>query len=207
QTTSASTSAPHPRPTTSTTVSGSLPSLPQPPTPSSSSSSLHSSPRRPSNPTAPPAPEPSSTLSTSSHVADSLSPIRGGQRRTSLRKRSIQDMSVSPQRSPRMLPHPDTTTGAQGAPQPQKRFFILKSLTNDDLDISVKSGVWATQPHNEPGLNRAFKNTETVYLIFSANKSGEFYGFARGQTFMDDLCWIFHFAEFKGIRLVCRPRK
>ncbi len=39
----------------------------------------------------------------------------------------------------------------------QNRYFILKSLTQDDLDISVKSGLWATQPHNEAALNKAFK--------------------------------------------------
>jgi hypothetical protein len=59
------------------------------------------------------------------------------------------------------------------------RYFILKSLTTDDLDISVERGVWATQPHNEASLNRAFKTSTAVYLIFSANKSGEFYGYAR----------------------------
>jgi hypothetical protein len=59
------------------------------------------------------------------------------------------------------------------------RYFILKSLTADDLDISVERGVWATQPHNEASLNRAFKTSSAVYLIFSANKSGEFYGYAR----------------------------
>lgn len=62
---------------------------------------------------------------------------------------------------------------------PSVRYFILKSLTTDDLDISVDRGVWATQPHNEASLNRAFKTSSAVYLIFSANKSGEFYGYAR----------------------------
>ncbi|QRV86453.1 YTH domain family protein [Ceratobasidium sp. AG-Ba] len=60
-----------------------------------------------------------------------------------------------------------------------KRFFILKSLTQFDLNISVERGLWATQPHNEPTLDRAFRNSQDVYLIFSANKSGEWYGYAR----------------------------
>ncbi|RIB02769.1 hypothetical protein C2G38_1990918 [Gigaspora rosea] len=64
-------------------------------------------------------------------------------------------------------------------PSSLNRYFILKSLTQDDLDISVKSGFWATQPHNEAALNKAFKSAENVYLIFSANKSGEFYGYAK----------------------------
>lgn len=37
------------------------------------------------------------------------------------------------------------------------RFFILKSLTTEDLDLSVRNGVWATQSHNETVLNRAFE--------------------------------------------------
>lgn len=37
------------------------------------------------------------------------------------------------------------------------KFFILKSLTVEDLELSVKTGVWATQSHNEETLNAAFK--------------------------------------------------
>ncbi|KAJ7814072.1 YT521-B-like domain-containing protein [Mycena leptocephala] len=60
-----------------------------------------------------------------------------------------------------------------------QRFFILKSLTRDDLDLSVQTGVWATQKHNEPVLDRAFRTSKDVFLVFSVNKSGEFYGYAR----------------------------
>ncbi|KAJ7769123.1 YT521-B-like domain-containing protein [Mycena maculata] len=60
-----------------------------------------------------------------------------------------------------------------------QRFFILKSLTRDDLDLSVRTGVWATQRHNEGVLDRAFRTAQDVFLIFSVNKSGEFYGYAR----------------------------
>ncbi|KAJ6583848.1 YT521-B-like domain-containing protein [Mycena vulgaris] len=60
-----------------------------------------------------------------------------------------------------------------------QRFFILKSLTRDDLDLSVRTGVWATQKHNEGILDRAFRTSKDVFLVFSVNKSGEFYGYAR----------------------------
>ncbi|KAF7348134.1 Yt521-b-like splicing protein [Mycena sanguinolenta] len=60
-----------------------------------------------------------------------------------------------------------------------QRYFILKSLTQDDLDKSVHTGVWATQKHNEGVLDRAFRTSKDVFLIFSVNKSGEFYGYAR----------------------------
>lgn len=37
------------------------------------------------------------------------------------------------------------------------KFFILKSLTIEDLDASVRTGKWATQSHNEKKLNEAFQ--------------------------------------------------
>lgn len=48
-----------------------------------------------------------------------------------------------------------------------------------DLDLSVESGLWATQKHNEGILDQAFRTSKDVYLIFGVNKSGEFYGYAR----------------------------
>lgn len=88
-------------------------------------------------------------------------------------------------------------TGKKGARSPD-RYFIVKSLTVEDLELSKKSGIWATQPHNESSLNQAFEvsgqfctrrcafsdlrsvqTAEHVYLIFSANKSGEYFGYAR----------------------------
>ncbi|KDR83074.1 hypothetical protein GALMADRAFT_221070 [Galerina marginata CBS 339.88] len=60
-----------------------------------------------------------------------------------------------------------------------KRYFILKSLTQEDLDTSVGRGVWATQKHNEEILDQAYRTSQEVHLIFSVNKSGEFYGYAR----------------------------
>jgi hypothetical protein len=59
------------------------------------------------------------------------------------------------------------------------KYFIVKSLTLQDLELSVRNGIWATQSHNEDVLNKAFRSTENVYLVFSANKSGEYFGYAR----------------------------
>ncbi|KXL42028.1 MAG: hypothetical protein FE78DRAFT_73688 [Acidomyces sp. 'richmondensis'] len=59
------------------------------------------------------------------------------------------------------------------------KYFIVKSLTVPDLESSVQNGLWATQSHNEDALNRAYKTADNVYLIFSANKSGEYFGYAR----------------------------
>ena len=60
-----------------------------------------------------------------------------------------------------------------------EKFFVVKSLTLQDLEASVRIGIWATQSHNEKALNCAFVEAQNVYLIFSANKSGEYFGYAR----------------------------
>ncbi|KAK2463369.1 hypothetical protein APHAL10511_004595 [Amanita phalloides] len=60
-----------------------------------------------------------------------------------------------------------------------KRYFILKSLTQHDLDLSLEKGLWATQKHNECILNQAYRTSQEVFLVFGVNKSGEFYGYAR----------------------------
>jgi hypothetical protein len=50
--------------------------------------------------------------------------------------------------------------------------------------------VWATQKHNEGILERAFRSSKDVFLVFSVNKSGEFYGYARCVfcVFFDEAC-------------------
>ncbi|OJD19095.1 hypothetical protein ACJ73_08667 [Blastomyces percursus] len=70
-----------------------------------------------------------------------------------------------------------------GLPRPDvkypERYFIVKSLTIEDLERSRVSGVWATQRHSEAVLNHAYETSEAVYLVFSANKSGEYFGYGR----------------------------
>ncbi|KAF4581243.1 YTH domain protein [Ophiocordyceps camponoti-floridani] len=80
---------------------------------------------------------------------------------------------------------PKMSSGGDGNTQNDK-FFILKSLTMEDLELSVRTGIWATQSHNEDSLNTAFKNFDNVYLIFSANKSGEYFGYARMVSEIND---------------------
>ncbi|KAM0802556.1 YT521-B-like domain-containing protein [Usnea florida] len=59
------------------------------------------------------------------------------------------------------------------------KYFVLKSLTVEDMELSVRNSIWATQSHNEDALNKAYETSENVYLVFSANKSGEYFGVAR----------------------------
>lgn len=42
-------------------------------------------------------------------------------------------------------------------PKSKEAFFIVKSLTVDDLEMSVRNGIWATQSHNEAALNKAYE--------------------------------------------------
>lgn len=60
-------------------------------------------------------------------------------------------------------PEHSTTTASGGAAAYHDRFFILKSLTVDDLELSVRTGIWATQSHNEETLNTAFKVSRIVH--------------------------------------------
>ncbi|KAI0249036.1 YT521-B-like domain-containing protein [Lactifluus subvellereus] len=60
-----------------------------------------------------------------------------------------------------------------------QRYFILKSLTQYDLDLSVQKNLWASQRHNEEILDQAYRTSKDVFLIFGVNKSREFYGYAR----------------------------
>lgn len=39
----------------------------------------------------------------------------------------------------------------------KEKYFIVKSLTVEDLERSVNSGLWATQAHNEANLNLAYQ--------------------------------------------------
>lgn len=43
------------------------------------------------------------------------------------------------------------------------RFFVMKSFTQFDIDISKEKSIWATQPHNERKLNDAFDVRENKW--------------------------------------------
>ncbi|OAF98745.1 uncharacterized protein CC84DRAFT_1223494 [Paraphaeosphaeria sporulosa] len=89
-----------------------------------------------------------------------------------------QDEGLQPATEAKLALHKSdgNVQGTSGAPD---RYFIVKSLTLQDLELSLRNGIWATQSHNEDALNSAFETAENVYLIFSANKSGEYFGYAR----------------------------
>ncbi|CAK5276083.1 unnamed protein product [Mycena citricolor] len=119
----------------------------------------------------------------------------GGQRGMGLHRQWVRD---SEKRSEPQLERPELATTNGGKPNSSdsfgsnastsssfltthfpRRFFIMKSLTQDDVDLSTRTGIWATQKHNEGILDQAFRTSNEVYLFFSVNKSGEFYGYGR----------------------------
>jgi hypothetical protein len=36
------------------------------------------------------------------------------------------------------------------------KYFVMKSLTVEDMELSVRNSIWATQAHNEDALNKAY---------------------------------------------------
>lgn len=50
-------------------------------------------------------------------------------------------------------------------PKAKEKFFVVKSLTVEDLDLSVRNGIWATQAHNEAALNKAYEVSVSIGLF------------------------------------------
>ena len=44
-----------------------------------------------------------------------------------------------------------------GSTKINEKYFVVKSLTVEDLELSARNGIWATQAHNEAALNKAFE--------------------------------------------------
>lgn len=59
------------------------------------------------------------------------------------------------------------------------RFFVIKSNNSENITLSKAKGVWSTLPQNEANLNKAYRESRNVLLIFSVKESGKFAGFAR----------------------------
>lgn len=72
-----------------------------------------------------------------------------------------------------------TTTDPSGGKSEMIDPTKMKTFTVEYLELSKPNGIWATQSHNQEKLTRASETTDNVYLIFSANKSGEYVGYAR----------------------------
>lgn len=63
--------------------------------------------------------------------------------------------------------------------KPNARFFVMKSVNEDNIYKSIKYRVWCSSFAGNRRLNEAFllsQNAYPIYLIFSVNKSGRFLG-------------------------------
>jgi YT521-B-like domain len=58
--------------------------------------------------------------------------------------------------------HEDVENPETTARKVEEKFFVLKSLTIEDLAASVLNGSWATQSHNEAALNSAYKVSNLI---------------------------------------------
>ena len=61
------------------------------------------------------------------------------------------------------------------------RYFLIKSWNYENIDTAQHECTWCTQTKNEDLFTEAFRNSEHVILIFSANNSHAFQGYARMQ--------------------------
>lgn len=59
-----------------------------------------------------------------------------------------------------------SNTNKNSKPGYQTRYFIIKSLNYDNIQLSVDRGIWATQVMNEPILEGAFNvRTSPFFLL------------------------------------------
>jgi RNA recognition motif-containing protein len=47
------------------------------------------------------------------------------------------------------------------------KYFVMKSLTVEDMELSVRNSIWATQSHNEEALNKAYEVSLQWHLPFT----------------------------------------
>lgn len=122
-------------------------------------------------------------------TSDTLTPESSNETDKSAR-RGIQRTSSGPvivdgsaSRSPKKELQLDGADGVDGAdgfdgvdgvdrvdPGPARvpeKYFVVKSLTLQDLEASVRNGVWATQSHNEVALNHAYEVRNPELRSFS----------------------------------------
>lgn len=59
------------------------------------------------------------------------------------------------------------------------RVFMIKSSDLKNIYKSIRLGVWATGKQNTSLLEKAFRDSNHVILLFSANESGGFQGYCR----------------------------
>ncbi|KAH6648090.1 YT521-B-like domain-containing protein [Truncatella angustata] len=59
------------------------------------------------------------------------------------------------------------------------RFFVIRSYSIENVQDAMEDGLWATKHDNAKKLCDIFESGVKIILIFGANKTGEFQGYAR----------------------------
>lgn len=62
------------------------------------------------------------------------------------------------------------------------RYFLIKSWNYENIETAQRECTWCTQTKNEEQFLEAFKRSRHVILIFSANNSHAFQGYARMES-------------------------
>lgn len=72
-------------------------------------------------------------------------------------------------------------------PKYRPRYFVIKSMDEDNIHKSIKYKIWCSTPKGNFKLNKAFKdsNGNPIYLFFSVNGSGRFLGVAQMTSEID----------------------
>lgn len=66
------------------------------------------------------------------------------------------------------------------------RFYIIKSSNIENIKTSQMHNEWATLVNNQKKINDGFQGKDYIILIFSANKSRSFQGFAILTSYVTD---------------------
>ncbi|XP_012707270.2 3'-5' RNA helicase YTHDC2 isoform X1 [Fundulus heteroclitus] len=95
---------------------------------------------------------------------------------------------------------------SSGKPVSQKpalssvRYFIMKSNSIRNIEISQQKGIWSTTPSNETKLTQAFLANSFIILVFSVQGSGHFQGYARMTSMVrQDSCQDWGFTGLGGV--------
>ena len=62
---------------------------------------------------------------------------------------------------------PDSSQTGEPHSKTIDKYFIMKSLTIEDMELSVRNSIWATQAHNEDALNKAYEVCWDLACVFA----------------------------------------
>lgn len=88
-------------------------------------------------------------------------------------RRPEEAVDFAPNEEPSPAPAIKLRSPLEGDSRPLDRYFVVKSLTVEDLEFSKQSGIWATQSHNEISLNQAFEVSFLQVAAGQINKDNE----------------------------------